>query len=487
MTQSETPALSPREIRVIMAGPLVAMFLAALDQTIVAPALPTIARDLGSFADLSWVITAYLLASTATTPIFGKLSDLYGRRNLLIISIGIFILGSIACALAPSMLWLVVARAFQGIGGGGLLALPNTIIADVVSPRDRGKYQGYFAAVYAISGLAGPVLGGVLTEHLSWTLVFWLNIPLGVAAAYISYRALSHVKGAKRAHQIDYAGSLLMVAATVTFLLALTFGGHRYAWGSMQIVGLFVVSAIFTLLFGWSQTRASEPVLPLSLLKNPIVRLTSFIGLIIVMVNTSISIYVPLWLELTRGFSPDQSGLALISPMLAVVLGAVISGQYMRLTGLYKRPPAIGFSIAAIGLGAFALYGESMPLAPAIALLGVIGCGLGTGFPALMVATQNAVETRDIGVATGSQAFFRSLGGSVGVAMFGAILLGALSASGDVSSALRDNADPVALAHGFGRLFAVAAFVTALGAAALMALKEIPLRHHAPRTETRRA
>ena len=170
-----------------------------------------------------------------------------------------------------------------------------------------------------------------------------------------------------------------------------------------------------------------------------------------------------------------------------MVLGAVISGQYMRLTGLYKRPPAIGFSIAAIGLGAFALYGESMPLAPAIALLGVIGCGLGTGFPALMVATQNAVETRDIGVATGSQAFFRSLGGSVGVAMFGAILLGALSASGDVSSALRDNADPVALAHGFGRLFAVAAFVTALGAAALMALKEIPLRHHAPRTETRRA
>jgi EmrB/QacA subfamily drug resistance transporter len=483
MTQTD---LTPRQIRVIMAGPLVAMFLAALDQTIVAPALPTIARDLGSFADLSWVITAYLLASTATTPIFGKLSDLYGRRTLLLVSIGIFILGSIACALAPSMLWLVIARAVQGIGGGGLLALPNTIIADVVSPRDRGKYQGYFAAVYAISGLAGPVLGGVLTEHISWTLVFWLNIPLGLGAAYISYRALSHVKGAKRAHQIDYAGSVLMVAATVTFLLALTFGGHRYAWGSMQIVGLFAVAAIFTLLFGWSQTRASEPVLPLSLFKNPIVRLTSFIGFIIVMVNTSISIYVPLWLELTRGFSPDQSGLALISPMLAVVLGAVISGQYMRLTGLYKRPPAIGFSIAAIALAAFAFYGEAMPLAPAIALLGVIGCGLGTGFPALMVATQNAVETRDIGVATGSQAFFRSLGGSVGVAMFGAILVGALSATGDVSAALRDNSDPVALAHGFSRLFAAAAFVTALGAAALMALKEIPLRHHAPQTESKR-
>jgi MFS family permease len=357
----------------------------------------------------------------------------------------------------------------------------------VVSPRDRGKYQGYFAAVYAISGLSGPVLGGVLTEHLSWTLVFWLNIPLGLAAAYISYRALSHVKGAKRAHQIDYAGSLLMLAATVTFLLALTFGGHRYAWGSAQIVGLFAVSAAFTLLFGWSQTRASEPVLPLSLLKNPIVRLTSFIGLIIVMVNTSISIYVPLWLELTRGFSPDQSGLALISPMLSVVLGAVISGQYMRFTGRYKRPPAIGFSIAAIGLAAFAFFGETMPLLPAVALLGIIGGGLGTGFPALMVATQNAVETRDIGVATGSQAFFRSLGGSVGVAMFGAILVGALSATGDVSGTLRDNADPVALAHGFARLFAAAAFVTALGAAALMALKEIPLRQHAPRAEAKRA
>lgn len=476
------PALSPREIRIILAGPLVAMFLAALDQTIIAPALPTMARELGGLEDLSWVVTAYLLASTAVTPIFGKLSDLYGRRNLLLIAIGIFVLGSVLCALAPSMLFLIMARAVQGIGGGGLLALPNTVIADVVSPRERGKYQGYFAAVYSVSGIGGPMLGGVMTEHLSWTLVFWINVPLGLIAAFISWRALSHVKGARRAHQIDYLGSILMVLATTSFLLALTSGGHRFAWNSAEILALFAASGIFTVLFIASQFRASEPVLPMSLMANPIVRLTSFIGLIIVMVNASISVYVPLWLELTRGMRPDNSGLALIAPMLAVVAGAVISGQYMRRTGRYKTPPAIGFTLAALALFTFALAADAMPLWLALVMLGFVGLGVGSGFPPLMVATQNAVEPREIGTATGSQAFFRSLGGAIGVSMFGAILLGSLASGGQAVDALKVAAGSADLNHAFSVLFAVEGLVTALGAAGLMALKEIPLRREAAST-----
>ena len=468
--------LSAAEIRVILAGPLLAMFLAALDQTIIAPALPTMARELGGFSDLSWVVSSYLLASTAVTPIYGKLSDLFGRRNLLLIAIGIFVFGSVLCALAPNMLMLVLARAVQGIGGGGLLSLPNTVIADVVSPRDRGKYQGYFAAVYALSGIGGPVLGGVMTEYLSWTLVFWINVPMGLFAALVSFKALSHVKTPKRQHRIDYVGSILMVLATLSFLFALTSGGHRYEWLSYEILGLFGLSFILTGLFIRSQFMADEPILPMRLMQNPIVRLTSFIGLIIIMVNASVSIYVPLWLELTRQMRPDEAGLVLIAPMLSIVFGAVISGQYMRLTGRYKLPPTLGFAAGSLILFGFAYGAETLPLIWALVLLAIFGLGLGTGFPALMVATQNAVEPREVGTATGTQAFFRSLGGAIGVSMFGAILLASLSVHGDAALALRQAEGSAQIHHAFSVLFGVAGLVMAIGALSLARLREIPLR-----------
>ena len=333
-------ALSRHDLRGILFGAAVAMFLAALDQTIVAPALPAIARDLGEFNAISWLVTAYLLSSTAVTPIFGKLSDLYGRRRLLLAGLAIFIAGSIACALAPSMVALIMARALQGIGGGALITLPNAIIGDVVPPRERGRYQGFFASVFALSSIAGPVLGGLFTERLSWTLIFWINVPLGLLAVYVSARALARLPVVSRPHRIDYLGSLLIAAATVSFLLAVTWGGHRYPWLSLPIAALLLATLLLGILFILRQRMAEEPILPLSLLANPTIRLTSLIGLLLVMLNIGVSVYVPLFLELARGMGAGTAGLVLIAPMISVVGGALIAGQYMRFVGSLQAAAA---------------------------------------------------------------------------------------------------------------------------------------------------
>jgi EmrB/QacA subfamily drug resistance transporter len=483
-------ATMPRhELRPIIAGVMLAMLLAALDQTVVGPALPTIGRELGDFHAIAWVVTAYLLSATAVTPIYGKLSDLYGRRELLLVGIALFAVGSLLCALAPSMVLLIAARALQGAGGGGLISLANTVVADVISPRERGRYQGYFASVFATASIAGPVLGGFFTQHLSWTMIFWINLPLSAAAAFIVDRTLRRLKRRGAHHSIDYLGSLLMVAATVAFLLALTWGGHRYGWTSLPILGLFVGALALALLFVWRQSVAREPVLPLALLAQPIVRMAALVGLLVLLVYTSASIYVPLYLQLSRGFSADQAGLLLIPLMASVVGGALITGQYMRFRGGYKRVPIAGALAASAALFTLGAGGNALPTGAMVLCLLVTGAGLGTTMPALLVATQNAVAPGDLGVATAIHTFFRSLGGAIGVAVLGALILGVLAArgadlapsggTGDLSDLLRSGSDvAVRAAAGvaFSAFFEAVAGITLLAAVGLLLLKEIPLR-----------
>ncbi|HWC91852.1 MAG TPA: MFS transporter, partial [Pseudolabrys sp.] len=275
---SEPAPLKHEEIRAVIVGLMLAMFLGALDQTIVATALPTIGRHFRDLGDLSWVVTAYLITGTAVTPLYGKLADVHGRRITMLAAVGIFVVGSLACALAPSMTALVFARALQGLGGGGLMALAQTIIADIVSPRERGRYQGYIGAVFAMSSIGGPVLGGFLTEHVDWSLIFWINLPLGLCALGMTSNVLRRVPYQPRKHKLDIVGALLMMAAAVALLLTLTWGGRLFEWISVQIGGLLLGSAALWVLFAWRLVSTREPFLPLSILGNPVVRCATLAG-----------------------------------------------------------------------------------------------------------------------------------------------------------------------------------------------------------------
>jgi len=481
--------MTPQEVRRILLGVLLTMFLAALDQTIVAPALPTIARDLHEFDSVSWVVTAYLLAATATTPILGKLSDLYGRRNLMLWSVAIFMLGSIGSALAPTMFALICARAVQGAGGGALISLANTIVADVVSPRERGRYQGYFASVFALASVLGPVLGGFFAEYLSWTVIFWINLPLGLLAIQVARKALAHIPTKGVAHQIDYLGSALMMTSTICLLLALTWGGHRYEWISIQIVGLLLAFLVLGAFFLRQQSVAREPVLPLTLFANPVIRMTSILGFMVMVIYVGASVYVPLYLEFARGMSADASGMVLIALMVGVVGGALVSGQYMRFLGRYKLPPICGVACAGIAWGYMALNAEARTNAEIVVVLTIAGIGLGTAFPSMMVATQNAAAGGNMGIATANHAFFRSLGGAVGVSAFSAIILSVLAAHlgsqahADLNDILRpgpvlDAVQPY-LGQAFAMFFGAAAALCAASVIGFLFLKEIPLRGHA--------
>jgi EmrB/QacA subfamily drug resistance transporter len=483
------PRMTPQEIRRILLGVLLTMFLAALDQTIVAPALPTIARDLHEFDSVSWVVTAYLLSATVTTPILGKLSDLYGRKNLMLGSVGVFILGSLACALAPTMFLLICGRAVQGAGGGALISLANTIVADVVSPRERGRYQGYFASVFALASVAGPVLGGMFAQYLSWTMIFWINIPLGLLAIVIARGALAHLPTKGVSHHIDYLGSALMATATICLLLALTWGGHTYPWLSAPILSLFTASVVLCTLFLRQQSVAIEPLLPLSLLRNPVIRMTSILGFMVMVVYVGASVYVPLYLEFVCGMDAYRSGMVLIALMVGVVGGALISGQYMRFIGKYKLPPLIGVSIASAALFYLALGASVRTNTEIVVVLTLSGIGLGTAFPPMMVSTQNAAAGGNLGIATANHAFFRSLGGAVGVSLFGAIIFSMVAAhigmgqGRDLNDILQpgpalDAARPY-LGDAFAAFFATAAGLGVLSVVCFAFLKEIPLRQHA--------
>src|SRR3989440_114481 len=457
---------------------MLAMFLSALDQTIVATALATIGRAYADVENLTWVVTAYLLAATVVVPIYGKLSDIYGRRPALLGGIAIFVAGSLACALSPTMPALIAARALQGLGGGGLIALSQTIVGDAVSPRERGRYQGYFGAMFAVASIAGPVLGGVFAEHLHWTFIFWINLPLGLAAFAISSRALKLLPRHERRHKLDLAGAALMVLATVALLLALNWGGVRYAWSSPQILGLASAALVLFALFGLRLSTAPEPFVPLDIiLRNRVV--AAAIGCASLAYGTMIAatIYTPVYFETVLGLTASGAGLMLIPFMGGVVIGSTFAGRLMARLTHYKRMGLIGLPLAAAAFLPLALTPGALPINAVAALLLLAGTGLGTVLPITTVAVQNAVLPWQLGTVTGVINFVRALSSALMVALYGAILFGGAGAGtrGITLEALSGR-DASLLAGHFRWVFAAAAISLALSFALLAMREERPLR-----------
>ncbi|TDT94877.1 MULTISPECIES: MDR family MFS transporter [Azorhizobium] len=478
VTAAAPAQLDHSEIRSILFGVMLAMLLAALDQTIVATALPTIGADLGDFESLSWVVTAYLLTSTAVTPLYGRLSDVHGRRMMMLIAISIFSVGSLACALAPNMVVLIFARGLQGLGGGGLISLAQTIIADIVSPRERGRYQGYFASVFMASSLCGPVLGGVLAQHLHWSLIFWINLPLGLAAYFMTDRQLRRLPRHERKAKVDVIGAVLMVVSTISLLLLLTWGGVRYAWDAPEILALGGAAVIFAVLFVWRLRTADEPFLPLPVLLHPVVARGTATALMTMGTLIALSINVPLYFETARGLSASQSGLALIPLMGGVVLGALLAGRALFMLEHYKRVAISGIAVAILGLLFLSLGPERPPLPLMLLVFGLMGIGIGCVLPITTVSIQNAVEPHQMGTATGTMNFFRSLGSAVLVAGFGAVLMAALGlgpGQGNLEQ-LIGGADQAGLASAFRIVFGCASVTLMLGLLALMSMEQKPLR-----------
>lgn len=454
--------LTHREVLWVIFGILLAMLLSALDQTIVVTAMPTIGHELGDAAYLPWVITAYLLSSTAVTPLYGKVSDIIGRRVTLLFAIAVFVLGSLACALAPSMLILILARGLQGLGGGGLISLAQTIIADIVSPKERPRYQVYVAMVFVTSSIFGPLLGGIMAEHFHWSLIFWINLPLGLVAFLMVNQLLKKLPRHERPHKLDFLGAALMVVATVSLMLALNWGGDQYAWGSTLIIGLLVFSFLMWLAFVTRLRTAPEPFIPTEILRHPVVAWGTAAACLGMGVFIGLTAYLPIYMENVYKLSASNSGLGLIPFMVGTVTGATLASRGMGKVKHYKRMPSFGIFAGALGLIALAIPPHGANFVVLECILPCISIGLGTLLPVTTVAIQNAVMAHQMGTATGSMNFFRSLGGALIVAAFGAILFANMS-----------NGEP---AVAFRLLFAVAAVALFVSFGFFQLMPENPLR-----------
>ncbi|WP_293810730.1 MDR family MFS transporter [uncultured Bosea sp.] len=481
-TPASAAAMTQADIRSVLIGVMLAMFLAALDQTIVATALPTMGRELNDVTHLSWIVTIYLLASTAVTPLYGKLADIHGRRVTLLAGIIVFMIGSIACALAPSLWLLVIARFVQGLGGGGLIALAQTIVGDMVPPKERGRYQVYFASVFMSSSLLGPVLGGFLSEKLHWSVIFWINLPLGLGAYWMSSEALKRLPRHERPHSLDVLGAVLMTLATVSLLLALSWGGTTYPWRSPEIAGLVGASLVFWALFAWRLRRAAEPLIPLDVFGNGVVRrgtvaagfgMGTFIGL---------TIYLPLYFETVMGMSATHSGLGLLPLTCGTVVGATSSGRAMSHLTHYKRVPLAGLLVAMTGTAVLAAFSGQIPLLPFCVILAIVSIGFGTLLPVATVAIQNAVQAHQLGTVTAVANFFRQIGGALIVAVFGAIVLGGVGGAAAKLSpeALKlGTVDRETMVVLFRYVFGAASLGFALAWLSLARMQELPLRGRA--------
>jgi EmrB/QacA subfamily drug resistance transporter len=421
-----TGRLTSRQLALVFAGLMSGVLLAALDQTIVATALPTIVGDLGGLAHLSWVVTAYLLASTTSTPLYGKISDLYGRKSVFQAAIVIFLVGSALSGLAQTMGQLIAFRAVQGLGAGGLMALAIAIVGDVVSPRERGRYQGYIGAAFAVASVAGPLLGGFLVDHLSWRWAFYVNLPVGIAALLVTSVALD-LPFRRNGHTVDYLGAALLVAGVTSALLVTVWGGDRYGWGSPEILGLAAAGVLLLGAFAAQERRASEPVLPPRLFRDPVFRVaTAALFLIGVAMFGSI-VFLPLFLQVVSGASATSSGLLLLPLMGGIVVSSVVVGRVISRTGRYRWYPVAGTALMTIAMGLLATMDAGTSRTTASWYVVLLGVGLGTVMPVMILAVQNAVDQRDLGTATSAATFSRSMGGSFGVAAFGAILASRLA------------------------------------------------------------
>lgn len=483
--KAEPIPLAKAEIRNIFYGLMLGMFLSALNQTIVATALPTIGRELGDFENLSWVIIAYLLSSTVVSPLYGKLSDIHGRRVMMLLAIGLFLAGSVVSAAASDMAILIAGRTLQGIGGGGIVPLTQTTIADMITPRERGRYQAYMGTSWIVAGLAGPALGGAIAEHLHWSVIFWLNVPLGLAAALLVYHAMKRLPRHERPHQLDVIGGALLMAAATIFLIALTSGGTRAPWTSSTILALFAASLGLSLAFVWWLRLAPEPFLPLTVLGNPVMRAGTAATSWMLGAVLGLTVYMPFYFQVVHGLSATQAGLALIPIVLMTTPGSMLSGRSMMYLRHYKVS-AIGGAVIAIASVTALAVEPAMPLQGVIIALTLIGFGAGTVYPIATVSIQNAVPVHQVGTATGAMNFFRALASALAVAIMGAILLAALGAAperGTGVELLIENARAagINIAVVFRFVFVAAGSFLVAALAAVLLMEERPLRGPASR------
>jgi EmrB/QacA subfamily drug resistance transporter len=469
--------LSQREVHTILISLMLTMFLAALDQTIVATALPTIGRQFHDVSSLSWVITAYLLASTAVAPVFGTLSDIYGRRAMIIAALSLFVAGSVLCALAPNMETLIVARGLQGLGGGGILPIVQTVISDIVTPRERGQYQAYFSGVWTAAGIGGPIIGGVFAEHLHWSMIFWINVPLGIASLALLLPKMGKIPTFHRKRRVDWLGGVLLMASAVVFTLVLTWGGNRFSWASPVITAMIGAAVMLALAFVWHARRANEPFLPLPLMGGSVVPYAMAAGGCALGAMLGLTVHMPLYYEAVYHLSASESGLALI-PLAAVSTGgAAIAGKAMARMKHYKRVVIIGTAFSA-SVAAVLAVATPMPLWALLVLLSLFAFGLGTTFPISVVSIQNSVKRSQVGTVTGALNFFRALAASFTVAAFTAILLMALGAEvslgGDARGAV-NSILPADMVAAFRYVLAAAAALMAAASLLMVLMEEKPL------------
>jgi len=459
--------LEPKSFRLAFAGLLLAMLLGSLDQTIVSTTLPTVVRDLGGLDQLSWVVTAYLLGATVSMPLWGRASDVYGRKRLFIAAIVVFLAGSALSGLAGSLGQLIAFRALQGLGAGGLMTLAMALVAEIVPPRERGRYQGYIQMIFVAASVAGPLLGGLFTDHASWRWIFYVNLPIGAVVLVLVAVALD-VPARKGEARVDYPGAALLGGALTCLLLFTTWGGQEYAWNSAEIVGLAIGAVA---LFGaWvvQQRRAAEPILPLRLFASPVFTIVSAALFCATLSLFAVIVFMPVFFQVVTGASATGSGLLLLPLLLASTASTLVAGRVMSATGRYKLFPVAGLALMAVGLLLLSQLDAGSSRAIASLVLIVFGLGFGMVSQILTVALQNAVERRDLGIATASANLVRSLGGSVGVAVFGAIFAGRLDRQPGQVAGL----DPAAIADALQPVFLVAAPFALAGSLVVLLLHE---------------